>query len=60
MPVYAVLPRSGKKDGKGWINGEAVSDGIGLVHPEELAGAERDIRKRYAKEKNGNIFRRDL
>ena len=28
MPVYAVLPGSGKKDGKGWINGEAVSDRI--------------------------------
>lgn len=44
MPVYAVLPRSGKKDGKITDrNGEALSSRIfpeqgriGLVHPEEL------------------------
>mgnify|MGYP000013931012 CR=1 FL=1 len=44
MPVYAVLPRSGKKDGKITDrNGEALSGRIfpeqgriGLVHPEEL------------------------
>jgi len=46
--------------GRRFPTGFSPGRGIGLVHPEELAGAERDIRKRYAKEKNGNIFRRDL